>query len=120
MCVVYKYKCYMFCLVITPQQSPGQCLDGWQHWRHGCYLYQTTADVYSHNHDEAYEYCHRFGPAVHLLAIETKEEQEFITKDFLFEKGKWKDFSMNITVNDIIMLEFFGGATYCFSPVFFL
>jgi hypothetical protein len=43
-----------------------------------CYLLRTGTDVYTRNHGEAYQHCQSHGSSLHLVAIETQEEQDYI------------------------------------------
>ena len=63
------------------------CPEGWTYQGRSCYIIKNKAEVYSVNYDAAYAYCYGFGPTVHLVAIESEEEQHFLVDELLVDRG---------------------------------
>ena len=48
-----------------------------------CHLFTTGIDAPTQSHGEAYSYCQQYGENVHLVAVETEQEQQYLFDNFI-------------------------------------
>ena len=82
-------KIFLECqMILQAQNHTDNCPPWWTFWNYSCYLFKVKSGEQTRNYDDSFAYCQTFGAAVHLVAIETEEEQQFLASNYDGDEGK--------------------------------